>query len=101
MRMRENGTICPFVLFSQFSGIFRVKIGPFPLNVVVLECGKGIMGVEKDTVSLGSKHKQPKCPQNKGKPTKTIIGLIAGIGLKLHKKLLRHKEKEPKGQMVP
>ena len=55
------------------------------------------MGVEKDTVSLGSTHKQPKCLQKKGKTNKTIIGLITGIGLK---NLLLHKEKTPKGQMV-
>ena len=59
------------------------------------------MGVEKDKVSLGSTHKQPEFLQNKGKTNKTIIGLITGIGLKLDKKLLLHKEKTPKGQMVP
>ena len=50
------------------------------------------MGVEKDTVSLGSTHKQPKCLQNNGKTNKTIIGLITGIALKLDKNLLLHKK---------
>ena len=54
------------------------------------------MGVEKHTVSLGSTHKQLKCLQNKGKTDKTIIGLITGIGLKLDKHLLLHKEERQK-----
>ena len=54
------------------------------------------MGAEKDTVSLGNTHKQPKCLQNKGKTNKTIIGLITGIGIKAGKKLLLHKEKRQK-----
>ena len=44
----------------------------------------------------GRTHQQPKCLQNNGKTNKTIIGLITGIGLKLNKKLLLHKEKRQK-----
>ena len=70
--MRENGTICPFV-FPKFYSFFRVKMGIFLKNVVFLECTtieRASMGVEQDTVSLGSTHKQPKCLQNNGKPTR-------------------------------
>ena len=58
------------------------------------------MGVEKDTVSLGSTHKQPKYLQNKGRTNKTRISLITGIGLKFDKNCF-YTRKTPRGQMVP
>ena len=52
-------------------------------------------------VNLGSEtQKQPKWLQNKGRPNKTIIGLIRGIGLKLDQPDYKQGEETPKGQMV-
>ena len=69
--------------------------------MVVLECRKGLMGVEKDTVSLGSTHKQPKFLENKGKTHKKDHNRPHRWDWPLDKILLLHKEKVAKGPMVP
>ena len=54
-----------------------MKIGRFPFKTEVL------WSVERGLVNLGSK--QPKCLHNKGKPKKTLSGLITRLGLKFGK----------------
>ena len=96
----------PFVLLTFFCPgfiiFFTSKLDIFPQIELCLECRKGHDGGQKgQMVSLGRTHKQPKCLQNKGKPTRPQSASSQGLASKWTKHNFLTGEKAPKGQMVP
>ena len=96
-----------FVLLAfvpKVYSMFRVKIGHFPFNnVVLLECRKGHDGGRKgQMLSLGRTHKNSQnAYKTRERKTRPQSASSQKIGLKLDEISHLNTGKTPKGQMVP
>ena len=79
--IRENGTICPFGVFTSSIIFLSQKLDIFPLKRSIFGMSKGpFRGSKRTHGEFGFQDPtQPKCLQNKGKPNKTTIDRIIKI----------------------